>query len=298
MVTAIAILYIGYNYLKGIDFFENTKKYYAKYSNVGGLTVSNPVTISGYSVGRVSDVKIIQSDSNKVVIELDINGDIVLGEGAIAILDIGLLGDTQILIEAGDINKPLAPLDTLNSRLGTGITAVLEENISGLSTNLQTTIARINAILDKFTGSGDQINNMVDNLEQTTLNARRMSLELRRNLNEVTEGYKVTVENLNSKIDNMDPLLAKYGELADSLKAINVQPTLDSAALLLSDIRVLMARLNESEGTLQKLMEDPTLYDNLNKSLVSLDSLLIHMRSRPKDFFKPLGRDKPKGVRK
>ncbi|MDH5379684.1 MAG: MCE family protein, partial [Cyclobacteriaceae bacterium] len=53
MVVTIGLLYIGFNYLRGIEFFDDTNKYYAKYANVGGLTVSNSVLISGYSVGRV-----------------------------------------------------------------------------------------------------------------------------------------------------------------------------------------------------------------------------------------------------
>ena len=115
MVIAIGLLYFGFNYLRGTEIFETTNKYYAKYQNVGGLTVSNPVTISGYSVGRVSDVTIIQSDSNKVVVELDIDSNIQIGQGAQAILDIGLLGETQITIKSGNIQVPLTPGDTIDS---------------------------------------------------------------------------------------------------------------------------------------------------------------------------------------
>ena len=164
MVAAIAILYIGYNYLKGVEFFEKTDKYQVIYGNVGGLTISNPVLISGYSVGRVSNVNIIQSDSNNVIVEIDIEGEIILGKGATAVLDIGLLGDTQILLEAGDINNPISPGDTLIARLGSSITAAIETSLGDVSNNLQQTILRINVILDKFTGSGDQINNMVDRI--------------------------------------------------------------------------------------------------------------------------------------
>lgn len=297
MVIAIAILYFGFNYLNGIEFFDKTSKYYAKYSNVGGLTVSNSVTISGYSVGRVSDVNIIQSDSNKVIVELTIEDEIILGKGATAILDIGLLGETAITIEPGDARIPITPGDTLNSSLGTGITEVIAKNVTGLSSNLQITISRINAILDKFTGSSDKINNMVDNLESTTVSAKMISKELRTNLAIMTEGYTSVIENINKKIMELTPIINKYGEVADSLKAVDVQTAINAATATLRDVDSLILKINQSEGSLNALIEDKALYDNLNKTLLDLDSMILHMDSRPKDFFKPLGRDKPKGPR-
>lgn len=296
MVIAITVLYLGFNYLRGIEFFDNSSKYYAKYDNVGGLTVSNAVTISGYSVGRVSDVSIVQSDSNRVIVELTIEDDILLGRGARAILDIGLLGETAITINPGDIKYPITPGDTLKSELGTGITEVITENVGDISSNLQLTIVRINTILDKFTGSSDQINNMLDNLESTTLSAKMISKDLRGQIQEMSTGYSSVIKNINSKLDELSPLISKYGSVADSLKKVDIQSTLYAAQKTLEDMDALILKIDRSEGTLNAIIEDRSLYDNLNQTVLRLDSMLNHMDKRPKDFFKPLGRDKPKGI--
>ena len=68
---AIVILYFGFNFLKGIDFFNTTKKYYAIYENVNNLAVSNPVQVSGYAIGRVSDIKIMDNKKHTVLVEMD-----------------------------------------------------------------------------------------------------------------------------------------------------------------------------------------------------------------------------------
>src|SRR5210317_2107155 len=94
-VLAIAMLYLGFNYLKGIDFLSRSNKYYALYGDVGGLTKSNPVTISGLSVGRVSDITLLQKEGNKVLVELDIDNKIFLGDSAVAFLDADLLGSVS-----------------------------------------------------------------------------------------------------------------------------------------------------------------------------------------------------------
>lgn len=294
---SIVILYFGFNYLKGMEFLETTSSYYAKYSNVGGLTVSNPVSISGFSVGRVKSVQIMQNDSNKVMVEFAIRGDIILGEGARAVLDVGLLGETQITIEPGNIYKPLVDGDTIDSELGQGLSELFSTLAEPVAQNLTSTIIRVNNILDKLGGSSEKINNMVENLEKTTFSVRYMAAETRANLNEITQGYKGTVDNINRKIDELSPILLKYSQLADSLKTIEVQPTFDAATKVMYDIDSLVNTIKESDGTLMKLIENDSLYNNLNITIQSLDSLLIHFRSRPKDFFSPLGRDKPKGIR-
>ena len=60
MVVSLVLLYVGFNYLKGIDFFSSTKRYYAVYSNVDKLMPSNQVYINGYAVGRVSRIQFLQ----------------------------------------------------------------------------------------------------------------------------------------------------------------------------------------------------------------------------------------------
>jgi hypothetical protein len=48
------------NFLKGIDFFSTSEKYYVVYQNVDQLTESNQVFLNGYAVGRVSNIQIQQ----------------------------------------------------------------------------------------------------------------------------------------------------------------------------------------------------------------------------------------------
>jgi len=75
------ILYFGFNFLKGIDFFSKTSYYYVIYDNVDGLTKSNSVIINGLSVGKVSDIKLLQN-RNKILVQIMINQDIQLGDSS------------------------------------------------------------------------------------------------------------------------------------------------------------------------------------------------------------------------
>src|SRR3954465_6566949 len=86
MISSIVLLYFGFNFLKGIDFFSSNIKYYAIFKNVDKLTESNLIYLNGYSVGRVSDIE-IQQHKDRVVVELSINSDIEVTSQSVAVLN-------------------------------------------------------------------------------------------------------------------------------------------------------------------------------------------------------------------
>ena len=69
-LIAGVLLYYGFNFLKGNDFFSPTNKYYVLYDNVDGLNKSNPVIINGLAVGRVSKIQLLQDAQNLILVEL------------------------------------------------------------------------------------------------------------------------------------------------------------------------------------------------------------------------------------
>lgn len=292
-IIAIAALYIGFHYLKGIDFFSDTNKYYVIYTNVGGLEVSNPVKINGVNVGRVSAKQLIQGDEkNEVVVELDLEGAIILGDGAIATLESDFLGNISIALDDGDLVNPISFGDTISGQLAKGIEDLLKESAIPVANNLEATIKKVNIILDNLSGNGDKINEMVDNMKYASYDMRRIIRESRTHLNTLTKSYNELAITLNQTIKDTKPLISKYGELADSLKSVDVQTTLNKFNATLDSLNITISKLNNGTGTMGKLLNNDSLYVNLNRSLEDLDKMLIHMNEEPKHFFAPLGKSK------
>jgi phospholipid/cholesterol/gamma-HCH transport system substrate-binding protein len=98
VAASIVLLYFGFNFLKGIDFFSTTNKYYVIYDNIDQLAVSNPVLINGFAVGRVNHIRIMQNKQNRVLVELMIDSEILLGDSTQAILNSDFLGGKSILL--------------------------------------------------------------------------------------------------------------------------------------------------------------------------------------------------------
>ena len=103
-IIGLVLFYLGSNFLKGIDFFSPINRYYALYENVDGLIVANPVIVNGYSVGRVSEIRILQERENKILVSMDIDKDLIIGRSSKATLSSNdFLGSKAIVLSIGDI---------------------------------------------------------------------------------------------------------------------------------------------------------------------------------------------------
>ena len=60
-VVGIALLVIGFNFLKGNNLFKKDKFIYAVYQDVQGLTKSNPVVINGVQIGRIESLTVAKT---------------------------------------------------------------------------------------------------------------------------------------------------------------------------------------------------------------------------------------------
>jgi phospholipid/cholesterol/gamma-HCH transport system substrate-binding protein len=293
-IGTIAIFYMGFNYLKGVEFFSRTNRYYVIYQDVGGLTKSNPVTISGFNVGRVADIKLLQNNGNIVIVALDIDRDIILGDSAVAKLDANFLGEVSIVVNVGNILRPIEPLDTLYSQVDPGLTDLLVESAQPITDNLPATIKNLNALLEDLQGVGQGLKKSMESFATTSNTLNNTLLENRGEIKAAVTEYKQLAEKLNSAIDEIKPLITQFNILADSLNNLKLAVTLDKVNRLLDEATVAASAFRNKESTLGKLLYEDSLYQNLNKTMLDLDSLLIHMNENPKHFFGPLGKSKKK----
>ena len=294
MLATIAILYLGFNYLKGKDFFSSNNVYYALYENVDGLNVSNPVLINGFMVGRVSDISLLQGRSNKVFVELDIDGDIILGDSTRAILQSDFLGNKSIVLDIGPLNNPIEPEDTLIAVLDRAITDILAESAQPVANNLEATIKKVNAILDNLGGNSEKINDIITELQgippliKTTVRSTNV------NLNRITSTIDEVGGEFNLTMQAARPTFQNLEEFTDSLKELELNATVVKLNATIESLERAANQLSESEGTLGKLIHNDSLYNNLNQATVTLEELLHHLNTNPKHFFSPLGKKREK----
>jgi phospholipid/cholesterol/gamma-HCH transport system substrate-binding protein len=297
VAIALVLLYFGFNYLKGIDFFSSTSKYYTVYENVDKLAVSNPVLVNGYAVGRVSHIKILQEYQNRVLVEIDIDSDIELGDSTKAILDSDFLGNKSILLSIGKIKTPLEPKDTIKSEVAKGMFDVFTETAEPVTENIQTTLRKFNTLLDNLTRVSHQLDTVLVSLKSTPVLLNKTLANANTKMDDLSGSFKSVTENLNGTLVELKPTITNFKILSDSLKRLEINKTLVKTQQTITKLNETLAKLSKGDNTASKLLTEDSLYVNLNNTLRGLDSLANHFNYYPKHFLGPLGKSHKKVLR-
>jgi len=290
----LVLLYFGFNYLKGVDFFERKKIYYAVYDNIDQLGVSNPVLVNGYAVGRVSHIKILQNRNNHVLIEMEIDADIVITDSTKAILNSELLGGKSVLLSMGHSKKKLNPGDTLHTEVAKGMFDVISETATPVATDLQTTLRKFNATIDNFSKNFEKLDLILTSLQKTPGLINKTLITTNSNIEALAASFKGDADKINSVLDELQPTLINFKVLSDSLKKIHLNETLIKTQHTLTNLNESLAKLKKGDNTMGRLMTEDSLYVNLNKLLLSLNELSKNFNENPNQFLAPLGKSAKK----
>ncbi|WP_370089852.1 MlaD family protein [Ekhidna sp.] len=281
-IIAGALLYYGFNFLRGSDLFSPSNRYYATYTNVSGLNVSNPIYFNGLPVGRVSGFQLKQK-RGYIVVSLDIDEGLVIGKDASATLaNDGLFGGKAIVLDVGKSTELAQPGDTLASDMDGGMLSQFEP----VADNLNTTITKLNDLLDELNRT--DIAGTVDTLKYSigtiTSKVNRLNVEgTIKNADDLLISFK-------QRSDQLAGVLKSTKVLMDSLNAVPLSETLAKVNESLEHVNKLLLAIQSDEGTVGKMLNNDSVYNNLNKLLVDMDELIIHFNNYPKDFLGPLGK--------
>ena len=282
-VICIALLYLGFNYLKGRDFFSSQNNFYAIYSNIEGLTVSNSVYINGLAVGRVSEISFLQDRDNQILVQLDITSDIVLDTSTVALLvSEGFLGGKAIELQIpNEISQPLSSGDTLKSALDMGIIESLTETTLPVAVDIGTTIRMLNRILESFEGTETELKKTIIELRKTIISYRMLAVRNQEEIDSIMANLQSISINLDSASTEIQPLLANVNTFIDSLNELRLNAMIEKATSSLEKLDTLLAGLSGGEGTAGKLLHDDSLYYYLTRTSEDLDKLLVDLKENP-----------------
>lgn len=312
-IVAAVILFFGVRFLKGTEVFSRNNTYYVVYDHIEGLTASNPVLINGYKVGQVMSIKLLQEQGNQLLVTLKISKEILLGEGATTVLvSSDLLGSKALNLNVGNLSQPLGEGDTLESAIEQGIVERVQAQALPITEKLDSTLARFNEILGAddqqemsniigtLVGDTSSISATVNNLEGTTRSLNGILQQNERRLNAILTNFELLSQQLSDQRVGLGPLLTKLNRLMDSVNNLQLQPTVEKLDQIAQNLDAITAKINEGEGSMGKLINNDSLYDNLNSTAEDLDRLLVDLRENPKRYvrFSVFGGGKDKDKKK
>ena len=282
-VVSSVLLYTGFNFLKGTDFFSTTNTYYAVYDRIDGLTVSNQVMVNGLAVGRVSAIVIKQNEGNKLLVSLAVRNDLKLGKKSKAVLkDNGLLGGKIIELQIGKIDTPLKHGETLIAVRDEGLMAEITAKADPIVAKADSIMSQVNGLLTTLSESKEDISKSMSNISGIT-GSLKNSLD-QGQVDQILRNIKQLSASLVSMQKEFQPIVGKMGTFTDKLNQMELDKAVQQANNALSNLNQVMEKVNKGEGTLGALANNDSLYNNLNNVSNSVDKLFIDLRENPKRY--------------
>lgn len=281
VISGILLMVFTYNYLKGINILQKHNRYVTQF-DYNALSSSSLVTIKGNQIGKIEKIT-YDDDTGKTLVTLVITEDVKFSTNSkIRMYETGLMGGNALAI----IPMPGPVLaksgDFLESEVEEGLITSLTKNFSGISSNLGVTLKAADSLMNNFNRliineDEDGIKAAIAELNQTIVAFRSMS-------NAMTTLVSKNDAALTSAIGNLDTLSGNLAEITTDFKQVEISKTFKELDQTLQEVNSLLASVKDGKGTMGKLLNDDTLYTNLEGASLQLEQLLQDFKLNPKRY--------------
>lgn len=273
-IAALLILFIGINYLKGINMFKSESYYYVDYTNVNGLALSSPVYTNGFKVGLVRDIQYNFNKPGHIIVGIEMDDNIKIPQGSKAELITEMLGTVKMnLIMNYDEENTIAPGDTIEGYANNGIMAKAEEELLPQMEKMMPKLDSILSSLNKILAD-PALGNTIKNAEKLTASLSQTSNHLE----------KLMSNDIPALTSNVTTITEDLKVISGNLKGIDYAETFNKIDQTLKNVYALTDKLNNKDNTIGLLLNDPELYNNLNATSANAASLLKDLQEHPKRY--------------
>jgi phospholipid/cholesterol/gamma-HCH transport system substrate-binding protein len=273
-IVSIGLLYFGINYLKGVNLFKPVNHYYVEFKKVKDLTVSSPVYVEGFKVGLVRSIHYDYKTTDKITVEISLEDVMKINRGSYIVLENSFLSGASLHIHLNKyVDEFVKSGGALEGRLGEDMMVSVQEKI----------LPGVEAMLPKIDSILTGLQRIVDHpalaqsltyIERTTSNlevsARQLNLLLNKDVPVI--------------ISDLQSITANFAEVSEELKGLDIHTTINSVNQTLANLKLTTDKLNSKDNSLGLLLNDKSLYINLNGTLDNASNLLLDLKENPKRY--------------
>lgn len=286
VLLGLLLILFTFNYLKGQNLFDSSRKFYVVYDNIEGLTLSSPVTINGFIVGKIQEISFNAKNDARLKVTLTVDNNFKFSKNSKAELyETGLIGGKAIaIVPVFDEAEEAKNGDVLTATVKKGLLqsldlGSLQLKLEGLVVSADSVLTSVNSVLDNDTKANlrsafAQLNATIASLENTS-----------ESLNKLIVNSK-----LDSTLTNFNELSSNLVEITDSLADVGLAGTVKNLESAVGNFNNVLSSIESGEGTLGKLVKDEALYNNLENATKELEELLEDIKLHPKRYFRILSK--------
>jgi len=297
IVAAFSLLVWGVSYLKGKDIFNKEDVFYVFYRDVNGLSSSNAVLINGFKVGQVVDIEYVPDSVDRFKVSFLVQDKYRIRKGAVAeVFSQDIMGNRAIRIIQGRDTLYHISGDTLHSAVeGTLVEQVnmeiapLKRKAESLISSLDSAIIVVRSIFNEKTQENlrrtfASIKVTIANLESSTFTLDTLLTTEKSKLSRIFSNVDSITANLKNNDKQISTIINNFASISDSIAKADIASTLNKADSALTQFNKILTSLNEGNGTVAQLLNNDTLYQNLENASYHLARLMRDMHENPKRY--------------
>jgi phospholipid/cholesterol/gamma-HCH transport system substrate-binding protein len=291
IVLAVLVGFIGFRVMKDAPLFRLGTVYYVEYNRVDGLSTGTSVLLSGIKIGSVQQLILLPNDSVRVALSITMPEGLPTGSVAF-IRSVDLLGSKAVVVERGPGPAAVPYGGSLMGVFDEGLMGDLAETGTSITDNVNESTGRINTLLAEVEamlagGGRTDIEATLSNLRQVTGQTDQLISETRAEIQQTMSGLQEILSNISDltseergelqrTLANLEKLTTDLQEMSASL--IQVSGSLES----------ITRKIDEGEGTLGLLVNDPSLYHNLDSLSANVNRLVVELNENPRHYLRHL----------
>lgn len=299
MIVGLVTAYFGINYLKGSKLFNPGIKYTAVYEKVDGLSVDNHVMFNGVAIGKVREISLENDGSGLIRVTFEVtNENVKVTKGSMAeIASTDIFGTRVIALIPNKETVELAVEgEELNSSIHGDLTEVVDERLRPLEAKISKLLASVEKtsevaqdilnddVKNKLGNGIDAFGEAANSINSVGQNLNYLVTKESENIQQIIEDLAVLTNVIKENEQNIDATLGNLKSMSDSLALVNFKKTFDEAEVAMSSIAEVMQKINNGEGTAGKLINNDSVYMNLERASKNLEILLEDIEQNPNRY--------------
>ena len=289
-ILALAVLaatFLVINFLRGKDLLNREYELVSFFDDVQGLMPSSAVYIKGYKAGTVSEVSYDREKSGFDVVCVVSRDFAVPADSRMTIYSADLMGGKAIRINPGqsanmagdgDYLTPAVSPDMLSS-IAAGIEPLISKG-SDVLTNLDNALTNLNLTLSEENRAA--LGNIMKNLDKAVAEIESIAGTIEGR----TSDLDAFISDLATLSSSLDSIVAKADSTVSDINDISSQVAAADLAGVVTSLNSLLDKMQSSDGTVGKLINDDTVYKSVDSLVTNISRLVGKIEENPKKYLR------------
>lgn len=286
---AVVVAIIGFRFMRDVPIFGSSLKITSTFEKADGISNGSLVYIKGVRVGSVNNVELTPESNVQVGMSIDENVNIP-DDSRANLTSLGIVEGKSIVIELGSSSRMVETGDEITGTYAQTMMETLGAQGEQLGSDVSNSINELNQFLRQLNETVDddtrgKLDETLSNLAESTNSVATLLEQKQGDINTAIESGSRVLSQLDTLTTNnrpkVDSLMTSLEENVRQLSVVREELETASASL-----NQLLDKLNRGEGTMGKLINDPSVYENIDSLTIELNKLVKGINEDPGRYLK------------